>query len=114
MVCLATEISNAYSLRSLACLNFHQVEARFCRWLLMARYHMNSDDLLLTQEFMAMMLGVQRSSVTVIAKKLQDQGVIAYHRGQISVLNVDALERSACECYAQMIAKIQTAFPRSN
>jgi hypothetical protein len=56
MVCLATEISNAYTLRSLACLNFHQVEARFCRWLLMARYHMGSDDLAMTQEFMAMCL----------------------------------------------------------
>jgi CRP-like cAMP-binding protein len=114
MAWLATEISNAYTLRSLACVNFHQVEARFCRWLLMARYHLGSNDLQMTQEFMAFMLGVQRTSVTTVAKEFQGGGIIAYHRGQISILDVAALERGSCACHSQIIAKIEATFPRAN
>jgi CRP-like cAMP-binding protein len=112
MVVLAMEISNAYSLRSLVCLNFHQIEARLSRWLLMARYHQGGDELAITHEVMGTMLGVQRTSVTGIAKKLQDDGVIACHRGRISVVNAAALEKRSCDCYSQMTARIEATFPR--
>jgi CRP-like cAMP-binding protein len=111
MVLLAAELSNAYTLRSLACLNYHEVEARFCRWLLMSRYHMKSDHLQITQEFMAMMLGVQRTSVTTIAREFQGGAIIAYHRGQLSILDAAALKRGSCECHAEMVAKIDATFP---
>jgi CRP-like cAMP-binding protein len=113
MICRAAEISNAYSLRSLVCLNFHQLEARLCRWLLMARFHMGSDDLDLTHEYVAGMLGAQRTTVTTVAKKLQEQGVIAYHRGKLSILDAAALSRGSCECYRHMIARIDATFPKA-
>jgi len=75
------------------------VEARFCRWLLTCHDRISTDTISLTQEFLADMLGVQRTTVTAAAAKLQARGVIAYSRGKIRVVDRAALEHCACECY---------------
>jgi CRP-like cAMP-binding protein len=87
-----------------ACNALHELEERLSRWLLQSRDLLNSDTLPLTQEFLAQMLGVQRSSVTLVARKLQDAGLIRYRRGRIQVLDVEGLQDSCCECYAAINA----------
>jgi CRP-like cAMP-binding protein len=77
----------------------HDVQSRLCRWLLRARDLSGSDDLPFTQEFLAEMLGVRRTSVTAVALTLQQAGLIRYSRGKIRVLDVDGLRDAACECY---------------
>ena len=83
-----------------ACNALHELEERLSRWLLQARDLVQSDTLPLTQEFLSQMLGVQRSSVTLVARKLQAAGLITYRRGHIHVLDADGLQDSCCECYA--------------
>ena len=83
-----------------ACNALHELEERLSRWLLQTRDLHQSDTLPLTQEFLSQMLGVQRSSVTLVARKLQEAGLINYRRGRIHVLDVEALRDSSCECYA--------------
>jgi len=85
--------------QSAACNQFHSLEQRFCRWLLMTHDRMDSRDFLLTQEFLAMMLGVQRTGVTAAAGALQRSGLIRYTRGNVTILNRGGLERRSCECY---------------
>src|SRR3954454_10624528 len=89
----------AQAQQSTACMANHEVEARLCRWLLRARDLSGSDHLPFTQEFLAEMLGVRRTSVTNVAHTLQEAGTIKYTRGRIEVLDVEALRDSACECY---------------
>jgi CRP-like cAMP-binding protein len=86
--------------QSAACNHFHSIEQRCCRWLLMTHDRVQSDQFLLTQEFLGMMLGVQRSGVTLAARKLKVDGLIDYRRGQVTVLNRKKLESRTCECYA--------------
>jgi CRP-like cAMP-binding protein len=85
--------------QSAACNTFHPLEQRCCRWLLMTSDRMQSDDFPLTQEFLAMMLGVRRAGVTVAANALKRAGLIEYTRGQIKILDHDGLKRRSCECY---------------
>jgi len=80
------------------------VEARLCRWLLRARDLSGSDYLPFTQEYLAEMLGVRRTSVTAVAHTLQEAGLIKYARGKIQILDADALGESACECYGSVKA----------
>ena len=87
------------SQQSAACNASHKVEARMCRWLLHMRDLADSDDLVLTQQFLAQMLGVTRPSVSVAASPLQKAGLIKYSRGRIRVLDVKGLKKRACECY---------------
>ncbi|HKC65159.1 MAG TPA: Crp/Fnr family transcriptional regulator [Pyrinomonadaceae bacterium] len=82
-----------------ACNRLHTVEERLSRWLLMCHDRMESDELLLKQEFISDMLGVRRASVGTAAGGLQARGVIRYSRGRISILKRRELEESACECY---------------
>ena len=82
-----------------ACNALHELEERLSRWLLQSRDLLMSDTLPLTQEFLSQMLGVQRSSVTLVARKLQEAGLISYRRGRIQVLDVEGLQDSRCECY---------------
>jgi CRP-like cAMP-binding protein len=82
-----------------ACLRFHHIEQRLCRWILMTHDRVGKDTLPLTQEFLAIMLGVQRPSVTLAAAALQKAGLIKYRRGVIDVLDRAALEAGSCECY---------------
>jgi CRP-like cAMP-binding protein len=86
-----------------ACNAMHVIEARFCRWLLQTADRAASDTVNLTQEFLAEMLGVRRTSVTEVASKIQSAGVINYSRGVINILDRPALERMSCECYQTLL-----------
>ena len=85
--------------QSAACNHHHSLERRCCRWLLMTYDRMNSNQFLLTHEFLAMMLGVRRAGVTVAAGALQRAGLISYGRGCITILDVPGLKKRSCECY---------------
>jgi CRP-like cAMP-binding protein len=85
--------------QSVLCNRMHEVDARLARWLLTSADRMESESLNLTQEFLAQMLGVQRSTVTVAAGDLQRAGLIGYSRGKIHILDRVNLTRTACECY---------------
>jgi CRP-like cAMP-binding protein len=82
-----------------ACNALHQIEARFCRWLLQTRDRGETDTIKLTQEFLAEMLGVRRPSVSEVASKIQADGAISYSRGVIKILDLEALKGMSCECY---------------
>jgi CRP-like cAMP-binding protein len=85
--------------QSAACNHFHSVDQRCCRWLLMTHDRVQSDDFMLTQEFLAMMLGVRRSGVTEAARKLKRLKLIDYGRGHVTILDRAGLEKCSCECY---------------
>jgi CRP-like cAMP-binding protein len=85
--------------QSAACNHFHNLEQRCCRWMLMTHDRVQSDEFLLTQEFLAMMLGVQRTGVNYAANKLKRSKLIKYHRGEVTILDRKGLEKLACECY---------------
>jgi CRP-like cAMP-binding protein len=86
-----------------ACNALHSIEARFCRWLLQSADRSASDTVALTQEFLAEMLGVRRTSVTEVASKVQNSGAITYSRGVIRILDRPALLRMSCECYETLL-----------
>ncbi|MBS3912191.1 MAG: Crp/Fnr family transcriptional regulator [Hydrogenophaga sp.] len=83
-----------------ACERFHMIGPRLARWLLMSQDRARSDTFHLTQEVIALMLGVRRVGVTVAAGVFQGSGIIKYHRGTVTVLDRAALEAEACSCYA--------------
>jgi CRP-like cAMP-binding protein len=85
--------------QSAACNTLHLLEQRCCRWLLMTQDRMHSSDFPLTQEFLAMMLGVRRAGVTDAANALKRAGLIKYTRGSVTVLDRAGLEKRTCECY---------------
>ena len=93
--------------QSVLCNRMHEVDARLARWLLTSADRMESESLNLTQEFLAQMLGVQRSTVTVAAGDLQRAGLIGYSRGKIHILDRPKLARTACECYQIVSASYQ-------
>jgi CRP-like cAMP-binding protein len=82
-----------------ACNALHAVEERLSRWLLQARDRLDDNTIRLTHEFLSQMLGVRRPTVTVVARMLQDAGLIRYHRGHIEIIDRRGLEARACECY---------------
>jgi CRP-like cAMP-binding protein len=86
--------------QSVACNALHGLEARLCRWLLQVHDCIDSNVILLTQEFLGQMLGVRRTTVTIAARLLQSAGLIRYRRGHIHILDRAALEDISCECYA--------------
>jgi CRP-like cAMP-binding protein len=88
-----------------ACNGRHDLEQRLARWLLMAHDRAESDDLQITQEFLALMLCVYRPSVSVTASTLQRAGMIRYGRGHITILDRDALEATSCDCYRVVKAR---------
>jgi len=81
------------------CSRLHSVEQRLCRWLLLSHDRMKSNELQMTQEFIANILGSRREGVTVAAGRLQDAGIISYNRGRIMILDRAGLELHVCECY---------------
>jgi CRP-like cAMP-binding protein len=86
-------------MQSTACNAVHSVEQRLARWLLTAQDRMGTHEFPLTQEFVAMMLGATRPTVTVVAGTLQKAGLITYHRGRVAILDREKLESASCECY---------------
>jgi CRP-like cAMP-binding protein len=88
-----------FIMQSTACNAVHTVEQRLARWLLMARDRMGRDDFPLTQEFVAMMLGASRPTVTVVAGTLQKAGLIKYRHGRVTIVDRESLEAASCECY---------------
>lgn len=84
-----------------ACLHFHPLQARLARWLLMGQDRAEGDGFAVTQDGLAQLLGVRRVGVTVAAGRLQDAGLIRYHRGWITVCERAGLQTLACSCYAQ-------------
>jgi CRP-like cAMP-binding protein len=88
-----------FIMQSTACNAVHSIEQRLARWLLMAHDRMASDQFPLTQEFVAMMLGATRPTVTVVAGTLQRAGLITYTRGRVTIRNRQKLEAASCECY---------------
>lgn len=91
---LITQIS-----QTAVCNRLHSVEQQLCRWLLLSHDRVQADELIMTQELIADMLGVRREGVTVAAGRLQDSGAISYVRGHIKILNRQRLEETVCECY---------------
>jgi hypothetical protein len=81
------------------CNRHHSVDQQLCRWLLLSLDRLSSNELVMTQDLIANMLGVRREGVTEAAGKLQKLGVIRYSRGRITVLDRPHLERLCCECY---------------
>ena len=94
-----TETQWAEAQQTAACNAIHDGSSRLCRWLLQCADRTGSEQLLLTQEFLAEMLGVRRTTVTLLAQELQKRGVVRYSRGRITILDRPALEACACECY---------------
>jgi CRP-like cAMP-binding protein len=90
--------------QNIACSQHHLLEQRFARWLLMAQDRMQAPEFLLTQEFMANMLGVHRPAVSEAVRLMSKRGLISHSRGQIRVVNREALESAACPCYASQRA----------
>lgn len=87
------------SMQLIACNGLHTIQQRCCRWLLMARDRSDSNEIVLTHEFLALMLGVRRASVSEVLRPLQEDGLIRSARGRITILNRKALEAGSCECY---------------
>jgi CRP-like cAMP-binding protein len=102
----------AQAQQSTACMANHDVSARLARWMLRARDLSGSDMLPFTQEFLAEMLGVRRTSVTTVAHTLQAAGIVKYTRGKIHILDVQALEDAACECYETVKSQYREMFER--
>jgi CRP-like cAMP-binding protein len=101
-----------HALQSVGCNALHSVEARFCRWLLTCHDRISTDTVALTQEFLADMLGVQRTTVTAVARSLQEKGVIRYRRGVVDIMDRGGLEAMACECYAVIQRNYERLLPQ--
>jgi len=93
------------------CNRHHSLDQQLCRWLLLSLDRLPSNELVMTQELIANMLGVRREGVTEAAGKLQEAGVIQYSRGRITVLDRPALEARTCECYAVVKAESDRLLP---
>jgi CRP-like cAMP-binding protein len=96
------QITLAQLMQSAACNARHHVQERCPRWLLMTHDRVHRDDFHLSHEFLAVMLGVRRQSVTVVAGALQAAGLITYRHGRVTILDRKGLEAASCECYAVM------------
>jgi CRP-like cAMP-binding protein len=100
--------------QSAGCNALHALETRLCRWLLQTRDRSDSNRLSLTQEFLSQMLGVRRTTLTLIARNLQAAGLIRYRRGNIEIMDRNGLEAKACECYAVIRRRGEEVFSQTN
>ncbi|MCX7149920.1 MAG: Crp/Fnr family transcriptional regulator [Rhodocyclales bacterium] len=95
------------------CNRHHSLDQQFCRWLLLSSDRLLSDELIMTQELIAGMLGVGRDGITATACEIQKAGLITYHRGHITVLDRAGLEARACECYAVVKKEFDRLLPEA-
>jgi CRP-like cAMP-binding protein len=93
------------------CNRHHSVDQQLCRWLLLCLDRLSSNEISMTQELIANMLGVRREGVTEAAGHLQKAGLIDYHRGRITVLDRSGLEARSCECYAVVKKEFDRLLP---
>jgi CRP-like cAMP-binding protein len=93
-----------------ACNRLHKVSERFCKWLLMSSDGIGSEDVAITHEYLAVMMGVRRAGVTVAAGAAQKAGLIKYRRGHISIIDRAGLEACACECYQRTKNEFERLF----
>lgn len=105
LVLLSSELATAQMQQIAACNALHSAEARLCRWILQVRDRIDGDVVALTQDFLAQMLAVRRPTVTLIAQKLQNAGLIRYRRGRITIADHEGLEKRACECVGEIRSK---------
>ena len=101
------EALHAQTAQTAACNGRHELQQHLARWLLMAHDRGEGDQLPLTQEFLAVMLCVHRPSITVVARILQEAGLIRYASGSITILDRGALEASACDCYRSVMDRFR-------
>lgn len=101
------------SLQLVACNALHPVEARCCRWLLMTQDRVRGPHVPLTQEYLSEMLGVQRSTVTVVSRGLQDQGLLSARRGVVAIADRAGVEARACECYGLIRETYERLLPET-
>lgn len=113
LFCRYADALLAQIMQSVACNAAHALEARLCRWLLTTQDRSGGDELPLTQEYLAEMLGVQRTTVSGVARALQAQGLISYRRGSVQILRRDLIEERACECYERVEEHFRTVLPDS-
>lgn len=102
LVLLSSELAMAQMQQIAACNALHSAEARLCRWIVQVHDRIDGDVIALTQDFLAQMLAVRRPTVTLIAQKLQNAGLIHYRRGRITITDQEGLERLACECVGEI------------
>ena len=95
--------------QSVACNRLHTIEERFAKWLLMNHDRVPGDDIAITQEFLADMLGVHRPSVSLIARSFQQLGLIRYSRGLLTIVDRPGLEEASCECYGVVRRQFERA-----
>ncbi len=96
-----------------ACNRHHTLDQQLCRWLLLSLDRLTSNELMMTQELIADMLGVRREGVTEAAGRLQEAGIIRYQRGHITVLDRSLLEQRTCECYAVVKKEYDRLLPET-
>ena len=107
------DLTLAYIQQCVACSALHYLEARLCRWLLHTQDCVDANTIPLTQELLGQMLGVRRTTLTVVARLLQTQGMIRYRRGLIHIVDRAKLGQTACECYGVIKQQTDQLFPKS-
>ena len=113
---IVTRYSQAFLgmiMQTAACNGLHSAEQRCCRWLLMTHDRVERDEFALTHEFLAVMLGVRRPTVTLVLADLQRAGIISHLRGQVRLVNRQALEAASCECYRTVNTQYERLLSRS-
>ena len=109
----AADVFIAQMMQVAACNALHPIEQRACRWLLFAHDRSGDEPIRLTQETLAQMLGVQRTTISAVARVLQDAGIIDIGRGKVTVLDRPGLEKHACECHAAVEAHFRRVLPKA-
>jgi CRP-like cAMP-binding protein len=100
--------------QSAVCLHYHDIESRLARWLLMTNERAHGDTFMLTHGFLARMLGVRRSGISIAASELRKKSLISYSRGKIQVMDRKGLEAVSCSCYRAMLEHYDKLLPRGN